>query len=197
LDNIMPTLASQWQNIFWQTAQQHSYANMLRDASIQGRLGDWTRTLTAVTVATCRELGWQASAKDHHLDLLPVPHFEYLTMDVMAFPEGKARWHFPIAVLELENSKDSDRIGYSLWKVLCVRAKLRVVFCYRQSADEGAQLVRFLRDEVIHAMQPDVRQRIEGDTVVVVGSRDDGATFPYGFFRWWYLEPEIGSFRRS
>lgn len=33
--------------------------------------------------------------------------------------------------MELENSRDSERIAYSLWKVLCVRAELRIVFCYR------------------------------------------------------------------
>src|SRR5262249_11521146 len=115
-------VAENWQAAFWRTAQQHEYASLLRDAALRGRLGDWTKTLTSVTVSTCRALGWQASAKDHHLDLLPVPHYEYLTLDVMAFAGGEKRWRFPVAVAELENSADNDRIAYSLWKVLCVRS---------------------------------------------------------------------------
>ena len=190
-------VAENWQAAFWRTAQQQEYASSLREAALRGRLGDWTKTLTVVTVSTCRALGWQASAKDHHLDLLPVPHYEYLTMDVMAFAGGERRWRFPVAVVELENSADNDRIAYSLWKVLCVRSALRIVFCYRRSADEGAALIRFLRDEVVQAMPLDDRMKLEGATVVVVGSRDDAATFPYGFFKWWYLEPNIGSFQRS
>jgi predicted GTPase len=43
----------------------------------------------------------------------------------------------PISVFELENSPVNDLVAYSLWKVLCVRASLRVVFCYRQDASEG------------------------------------------------------------
>ncbi len=182
--------------MFWQIAQQQEYATPLKDASIRRRLGDWTRTLTAVTVETCRAVGWQASAKGHHLDLLPIPHFEYLTLDVMAFEAGETGWRFPSAVLELENSQDNDRIAYSLWKVLCVRSGLRVVFCYRQHTDEGPALIRFLREEVVQTMPLMERVNLSGQTLVVIGNRDDAATFPYGFFKWWQLDPATGTFKQ-
>lgn len=168
----------------------------LRDVAQHGKLAAWTRALTAVSVATCHAVGWQASAKDYQLERMPVPHFEYLTIDVMAFPGSDAGWRFPIAAIELENSTDSERIAYSLWKVLCVRSSLRVVFCYRRDADAGAPLVREVCDKIIPALQPEARMGLDGETVIVVGSRNDAATFPYGFFKWWYLEPNIGSFRR-
>ena len=188
-------IGEQWQAAFWQTVQRHENASLLKEAALRARLGEWTKALTAVVVATCEVMGWRASAKDHSLDLLPVPRSEYLALDVMAFAKGEKRWRFPIAVMELENSRDDDRIAYSLWKVTCVRADLRVVFCYRASADQGSALVRFLRDEVVAAMGLAERIKLEGQTVVVVGSRNDAATFPYGFFKWWQLEHNTGTFR--
>ncbi len=113
----------------------------------------------------------------------------------MAFSDGTKQWRYPVAVFELENSKDNNRIAYSLWKVLCVRADLRVVFCYRRSSDEESALVRFLRDEVIHAMELENRLKLEGQTIVIVGSRDDSGTFPYGFFKWWTVDINTGTFQ--
>jgi len=187
--------AERWQSEFLDIVQQHARSAPLRDAALNERLGDWTEALTSVAVATCEAMGWQASAIGHQLDLLPVPRSEYLALDVTAFAEGEKRWRFPVAVLELENSRDDDRIAYSLWKVLCVRADLRVVFCYRRSPDQGPPLVRRLRDEVIQAMAIPTRADLTGETLVVVGSRDESATFPYGFFKWWKLDTNTGSFR--
>jgi hypothetical protein len=75
-----------------------------------------------------------------------------------------------------------------------VNASLRVVFCYRQQAEDGGQLIRFLQDDVIKAMQLTGRMALEGETLVVVGSRSDSDTFPYGFFRWWRLNTNTGAF---
>jgi hypothetical protein len=114
----------------------------------------------------------------------------------MAFPDAAKRWRFPVAVMELENRLLNDHIAYSLWKVICVRADLRIVFCYRRSGKEASTLLRFLRDEVVEAMGLQGRLRLEGQTVVVVGCRDEAATFPYGFFRWWELENNTGRFQQ-
>jgi hypothetical protein len=114
---------------------------------------------------------------------------------MMAFTGGKRGWHFPVAVMELENQQELDYIAYSLWKVLCVRADLRVVYCYRRSSDEVADLVRFLHTEVIGSMGIDGRMALGGQTLLVVGSRAEADTFPYGFFKWWELEQNTGLFR--
>lgn len=142
----------------------------------------WTTASTAVVVEACQAMGWTATAKGHRLDLLPVPRSEYLSLDAVAFAGGAGRWRFPAAVMELENSSQEDRIAYSLWKVLCVRAELRAVFCYRRDVDEAALLVRRLRDELIAGMELEHRGGLHGETLVVVGSRGEAATFPYGFF---------------
>jgi len=188
-------LANLWYGAFMKTVRQAESAEPLRAAALDERLATWTEELTHVVVSTCVALGWQASAKGHQLELLPETRSEYLALDVMAFPDGEKRWRFPAAIMELENSKDDDRVAYSLWKVLCVRADLRAVFCYRRSPEEGAALVRFLRDEVVHAMALAGRVGLEGKTLLVVGCKNESSTFPYGFFKWWWLETNTGTFR--
>lgn len=191
----MTALAGPWRSTFFQTVRQHKNAILLQDASRKGQLGKWTAALTGVVVSTCQAMGWHASAKGHKLDLLPVPRHEYLSQDVMAFAEGDKRWRFPVAVMELENRQTEDYIAYSLWKVLCVRADLRIVFCYRRSLTDVAALVRFLQNDVIGSMGISGRMALGGQTLLVVGSRDEVETFPYGYFKWWELEQNTGKFK--
>src|SRR3984957_1551767 len=177
-------LAERWFAKFMETVRGHQAAGLLRDAAIRAQLGDWTRALTSVVVATCEAMEWKGAAKGHRSSLLPVSRQEYLGLDAIAFePVGERRWRFPVAVFELENSATDDRVAYSLWKVLCVRSQLRVVFCYRQDSGEGARLVRHLAAEVARAMEIPERTTLTGETLVVVGSRDETKTFPYGFFK--------------
>jgi hypothetical protein len=191
---MMQNIAYQWQTKFWQTLQQPENADPLKQAALKGQLAKWTTALTTTVVATSTAMGWQSSARGNSLGLFPVSTSEYLALDVMSFAAGNTRWRFPIAVMELENSSDINRSAYSLWKVLCVRADLRIVFCYRPSAEERASVIAFLRDEVLQAMSVADRRKLGGETLVVVGSRDDSATFPYGFFKWWELEINAGKF---
>lgn len=192
------TIAQQWFLAFMETVQQHEASVKLRDAAVKGQLREWTEALTAVVIATCEAKGWRGAARGHQSDLLPVPRQEYLAIDVLAFePVGDRRWRFPVAVFELENSLDNDRVAYSLWKVLCVRAMLRVVFCYRRGAGEGAELVRHLSKEVGGAMGIPERTSLGGETLLVVGSRSAAETFPYGFFKDWSLDSNIARFGRG
>jgi hypothetical protein len=128
--------------------------------------------------------------------LLPESRHEYLALDVMAFAPGEGRWRFPLAVMELENSQAENRIAYSLWKVLCVRAELRVVFCYRRIAGTVPALVHFLQEEVIGAMGLSGRAALTGQTMLVVGSLYEVETFPNGFFKWWELETNSGMVKK-
>lgn len=190
-------IAEGWYAGFIETVQRHDASPALRDAALNARLGSWTEALTAVVVSTCGSSGWSGAARGHESRLLPVPRQEYLSLDVVAFESaGDRRWRFPVAVFELENSLADDRVAYSLWKVLCVRAKLRVVFCYRRDASEGSRLVRHLSDEVVRTMEIPERTALGGETLVVVGSRDEAATFPYGFFKEWLFDPNLGRFSR-
>lgn len=175
-------------------AQQPLFGPLLKSASLEGRLSSWTKALTACVVDSCRDIGWRASARGHECELLPVCRSEYLALDVMAFTEGEKRWLFPSAVMELENSQQEDKIAYSLWKVLCVNAGLRIVFCYRKEASAAPTLIQHLRREVIEAMSLHGRLNLSGRTFVVVGSRNAAETFPFGFFKWWELNTQTGRF---
>jgi len=192
------SLAQRWFAGFMETVKHHSTAPALQEAAQQARLTDWTQALTAVVVGSCEGMGWKGAAKGHRSTLLPVPRQEFLGLDVVAFePSGERRWRFPVAVFELENSTTDDRVAYSLWKVLCVRSQLRVVFCYRQDWTDGSQLVRHLSGEVARAMEISERAALTGQTLLVVGSRDEKRTFPYGFFKDWLFDANVGRFSRA
>ena len=184
-----------WRATFNDVVQRRQDAAALKEASMNGSLRKWTQLLTGAVVETCENLGWSASAIGHKLELLPVAQSEYLALDVMAFGDGQQRWRFPRAVIELENSLKDDRIAYSLWKVLCVRAELRVVICYRRTSSGAGSLVQFLSDQVLGGMGVHGRVMLEGQTLVVIGSREESAYFPYGFFKWWELNVNTGKFQ--
>lgn len=166
----------------------------LREAALAGMLDPWTKHLTTACVQACETLSLRASAKGHKLDLLPVARSEYLSLDVVAFPAEGRRWRFPSLIAELENQKGFDFIAYSLWKILSVRAGLRVLFCYRNEEGKAGELVRKLKTEVIDALGTQGRLDLDGETLVVVGTRTESGTFPYGFYSWWRLNAGTGIF---
>ncbi|NLX39270.1 MAG: hypothetical protein GXY73_07145 [Methanothrix sp.] len=186
------TLSDDWRAAFLESVRRYEKASLLREASVEERLADWTRYLTDVVVETCASFGWTASAKGHKHQILPVSRSEYLTLDVVAFPGGGG-WRFPAAVMELENSKKNDKIAYSLWKVLCTRADLRIVFCYRRRSGQGPQLIEDLL-EVVAGLGLEGRMNLDGETLIAMGSREDSDQFPYGFFKWWRLDGNTGRF---
>jgi len=190
-------LPRRWYGHFLDLLQQDwEGAAELREASVNSQLGRWTTALTDAVVQSFADLG-MLCAKGHRLDLFPERNEEYLGMDVSAFADDPSqRWQFPTAVCELENSNRDDRVAYSLWKVMCVRTDLRVVFCYRRSMDDAEPLVTKLADEVVGVLPTEERMDVRGETIVAVGARGESAMFPYGFFKAWKLEMNTGRFGR-
>jgi hypothetical protein len=45
-------------------------------------------------------------------------------------------------------------------------------------------------------MEIPTRSGLSGETLVIVGSRSETATFPYGFFKDWTLDANTARFRR-
>lgn len=186
-----------WRAAFDAHVQQAAVAEPLKEAALAGQLGAWTAHLTTAVVCACGALGWRAAGKGHKLDLLPKAGQEYLGLDVMAFaPPAADRWPFPLAAFELENSPHDDRVAYSLWKVLCVGAELRVVFAYRPDWDAGRELVQTVCADVLGAKPTDRRAALTGQTVLAVGNRGEGETFPWGYFKFWMLNPNLGRFEK-
>ncbi|MDY3563019.1 hypothetical protein R5W23_004502 [Gemmata sp. JC673] len=193
----MAELFPPWKDAFLQHVQQPSVAAPLKAAATSGHLTDWTTCLTGAVVRSCEALGWRAAGKGHPLDLLPQAGQEYLGIDVMAFaPASGGHWPFPLAAFELENSKADDRVAYSLWKVLCLRTRLRVVFAYRPDWEQGRKLVHAIGDDVVGTIPPGDRAALAGETVLVVGNRGEGDTFPWGYFKFWVLNTNVGRFAK-
>jgi len=201
----MADLLETWRAAFMHVMQSPQTAEPLKEASLTENLRSWTTCLTAAVVESCQSIGWQAAAKGHLLDHLPQPGQEYLNIDVMAFAQeakgagqdGHAgRWPMPLAAFELENDRKDDRIAYSLWKVLCLRAGLRVVFAYRPDWEQSRRLVSTVGEDVIGGMSPQERSGIEGRTLMVVGNRGEGETFPWGYFKFWVLDANLGRFEK-
>jgi hypothetical protein len=194
----MSAAVASWLTSFTNSLQSRDVAMSLRQAAQASNLREWTRLLTSAVVLSCNKLDWPTAARGHRLIHLPQPGQEYLGMDVMAFrphPDvGSVIWPFPIAVFELENAK--RREGYSLWKVICVRAELRVVFSYRNDWNQVQALVQSLKRDVIDGYSIPVRQALGDGILLVTGSRGEGETFPYGYFKIWRLNPNTGSFER-
>jgi len=79
---------------------------------------------------------------------------------------------------------------------MCTRAQLRVVFCYRREPQQASALVKEIQDMVFTNLKPNEFKSFE-NTMIVVGSRNKSDTFPYGFFKEWVLDIQMGKFRRS
>jgi len=204
LDFKMIEIPKVWYQAFLNILKEHDVATSLKDAAIKGSMGKWTKILTTAVIKSCKDLGWVACAKDHVSEFLPISRGEYLGLDVMAFKQdkkiaqgiNKLEWSFPFAVFELENRIENRYIEYSMWKVICTRANLRVVLCYRKEPQEASTLIREIQDSVFKNLKPDEFKSFE-NTMLVVGSRNKSDTFPYGFFKEWVLDTQIGRFRRG
>ena len=168
----------------------------LRDASIRRELKRWTTALTRAVVRSIQALELTPAARQSAGTALPLTQQEYLGQDVMAFHPGPRGWRFPIIVAELENAPDDRRVAYSLWKTLCIRCELRIVFCYRAEPTAAPILVTTLAAAVVRELPIFDRARLDGETLVVVGSRNEAATFPNGFFQAWKLNTNTGRFER-
>ena len=174
-------------------------AESLKSTSLQQDLASWTSHLTAAVVRSCELAGWAAAARWNPSQRLPIGGKEYLGMDVTAFPQvvpDAPTWPLPIAVFELENSRTDTRVAYSLWKVMCIRAELRVVFAYRPDWPQSRGLVQAVQATVVGSMTPEERITMGGETILIVGNRGEGETFPWGYFKRWRLDTNLGRFEK-
>lgn len=194
---MKPTSADRWRESFSQVVGAPEVAGPLKEAAVAGQLANWTAALTTAVVRSCEALGWRSAGKGHKLGLLPQAGQEYLGIDVMAFAaDTPGRWPFPLAAFELENHPKDDRVAYSLWKVLCLDVRLRVVFAYRPDWDQGRKLVSAVGTDVLAGLAPDQLVALKGQTLLVVGNRGEGETFPYGYFKFWLLDTNLGRFQK-
>jgi len=190
-------LPDEWKAGFITLLRTGEQSEVLKAASLAGDLRTWTAVLTATVIESCGKMGWQAAAKSHRPDLLPVSRNEYLSLDVVAFSGKKKGWQMPVAIFELENSRNDDKVAYALWKLLCVRAPHRVLFCYREDPEESSALARTLQQDIFRNIPPEERIRWDGNTILCIGNRGHAGTFPFDFFRWWQVDIGSGTVSRK
>jgi hypothetical protein len=89
-----------------------------------------------------------------------------------------------MGAFELENAREFDAVGYALWKVANVKTPLAALFCYCRQQREIPPFVTRLADEVLRQLP-----LLEGELVIVVGTRSASETFPDGYFRVFEWEP--------
>ena len=187
----MKELALGWYRTFRREVRGAQWADPLRDAALNHRLGAWTRHLTGAVVSACRAMGWTVVGRGHLAEVLPVVKQEYLALDVMAFPGGpRMPWPRPVAVFELENQEREEIIAYALWKVSLIHCPLKGLFCYRHRTEETGELLRALSAQVLAGTG------VEGEEVVlVVGTRSRAEDFPDGFFKPYRWDGNLRQFR--
>lgn len=107
---------------------------------------------------------------------------ENLTIDVMLFDKEKWRklykrnsyydaFILPEAVIELENEDDKIKIAYCLWKLLCIRAPLRILICHQANDNTIRNLIMHLRDVI---MKGNLKKGDKGEIFVIVGNEGVG-----------------------
>lgn len=61
----------------------------------------------------------------------------------------------------------------------------------------SSALVRHLAGTVVGSLSIEERVGLVGETLLIVGSRAEESTFPYGFFKDWVLDKNTGRFARG
>lgn len=91
----------------------------------------------------------------------------------------------PQAVVELENKYDVRKISSCLWKILCVRAAIRVIICYQQGADKVKTLKQHLENII---WQGSLMKGTDGDLLVIIGDdnilREESCGKYFTVFEW-------------
>lgn len=105
---------------------------------------------------------------------------EYLSIDVIyvdnaEYDSSESRsgmldpFVLPRAVVELHNDFSVDDISYCLWKILCVRAPVRVLICYQSSEQKVGEL-RELLERVI--WQGKLMKGTAEDLLIIIGNEE-------------------------
>ena len=111
---------------------------------------------------------------------------EYLNIDVVFIDNAEyaltkeSKWDpfaLPRAVVELENSYETMKISYCLWKILCVRSPIRVLICYQRNTKRVKGLKERLENVI---WQGSLMKGTDGDLFVIVGDESARSETSWG-----------------
>ena len=113
----------------------------------------------------------QKSNLKKYLDIFAF-YFEKSDYDLqIGMSDHEDPFALPSAVVELENSLDINKIAYCLWKILCVRAPIRVLICYQKNMDKKLSLAKHLENII---WQRSLMRDDKGDLLVIIGNDKKG-----------------------
>jgi len=164
--------SEQWVEAFWQSlAENREKANM---GEYFRRSSKWTELMVedVLKKGIGKRTNCQVSCISHD-KMIKEKNSEYLTIDAMFFNEndyktknrkGYDPFVLPTVVVEHENmGTGEDKICFCLWKLMCIRAGLRVLICYSDS-------VKGLKKQLEDTMQEgNLAKNLMGDLIVIVG----------------------------
>ena len=139
---------------------------------------EWTDFLRSIMLDMSKEMYCCVFQKREVKDL----SYEYLGFDsifisksadiaeMAPFEPKYDPFVLPLAVVEYENEVyDLGKISYDLWKLLCIRAKVRVLICYAN----GLEKIESLKDVLQGVIwRGGLMKGTDGDLLVIIG--DDG-----------------------
>jgi hypothetical protein len=96
------------------------------------------------------------------IDAVFIDKSEYGSMEESWNPSG-----LPCAVVEHENRYAPKIISYALWKILCVRASIRVLICYQDNKRNVNSLKEKLEDDI---WQGSLMKGTNADLLVIIGN---------------------------
>lgn len=100
---------------------------------------------------------------------------EYLNMDAMFIDNSAYKdWEdneydppvLPSAVVEHENNRSIRKIRYCLWKLLCMRTKIRILICYQLNRDKIETLKNDLETTIKNRK---LAEGLEGELFIIIG----------------------------
>ncbi|KIX12253.1 hypothetical protein [Dethiosulfatarculus sandiegensis] len=117
---------------------------------------------------------------------------EYLSIDATFLDywdeQIEKEWpiYKPLAVVEHENENNMSKILWCLWKLLNVKAGVKILIIYRKNRSDAEQVVSRIENYICRgAMQPDLNEEL----LVIIGQEDlacDGISWEKYFlvFEW-------------
>lgn len=105
---------------------------------------------------------------------------EYLNIDAMFIKNlaynikndyDSKNWDPPVlpdVVVEHEH-ENKGKIIYCLWKIMCIRSKVRVLICYQKNEKEIKSLIKSLEKPI---RQRKLMEEDKGDLIVIVGNSE-------------------------
>ena len=159
----------QWLSSFIESlAELEEESNTNKDA-------EWTRFMVKVMKLIGKKTNNYVISKDpdNKRDSGEYLNIDALFIDNLAYDNWNSEdWDPPVlpsAAVELENNDSFEKITYCLWKILCLRAEVRVLICYQKNEAKIAALKRHLEDTI---KSRNLMERDEEELFIIIGDEN-------------------------